>query len=235
MIYDDKTIAAKYLIKTAYIVRVTDVDPVNQTVDVMQDFFEFAASSDGSFSIINEYGNPIAADPLVPFFVCGIPFQQLRWGKFSIQCTPQVGDTGLLVVFTDDMRKWLEDGGASVAGSGSKFSIDSSMFIPFVANQKNKAVTYPEPDTELTIKGENISIKLTDNGTDANISIIGDVSIQGNLTTSGDISSDGDVKAGNVSLKNHTHTIPAQTPLVNPETGQTTADVVIPSPDTEGA
>ena len=78
---------------------------------------------------------------------------------------------------------------------------------------------------------------MTDNGTDANISITGDttitgdVTIDGSLSVTGKITSDDDIVADGISVKDHTHTIPSGTSLVDPETGMTTAPVQIPKPD----
>ena len=243
MIYKEETIAAKYLIKTAYIVRVIAVHPERQTVDVMQDSFEFTTVDGGRYAIINEYGVVVPAESSIPFFVNDVPVQQLRWGKFSVQCMPQVDDTGLLIITTDDIQRWKKEGGASAAGSGAKFSIDSCIFIPFVANQNNKAETYPSPDTELVIKGENVSIKLTDNGTDANIAIegdttiTGDVTIDGSLSVTGKITSDDDIVADGISVKEHTHTIPAGgiVTVGSETTQQTQSPTEVPAPDTQGA
>lgn len=243
MMYEEATIAAKYVIKTAYIVRVIEVHPENQTVDVAQDSFEFCTVDGGTYLITNEFGVNVPAESLAPFIITEVPVQQLRWGKFSVQCMPQVNDTGLLVVMTDDISRWIKEGSCSAAGSGAKFSVYSSVFIPFITNELHKAENYPEPDTDLIIKGENVSIKLTDNGTDANISITGDttitgdVTIDGNLSVTGKITSDDDIVADGISVKEHTHTIPAGgiVTVGSETTQQTQSPTEVPAPDTQGA
>lgn len=246
MIYEDASIAAKYLIKTNYIVKVVEFHPENQTVDVIQDVFEFAHSVGGEFIRKNEFGVDVSAAILEPDIFVDIPVLQMRWGQFEIQCCPKPGDTGMLAVFTNDIRNWMQDGGPSIPNTDVHFMKESCIFIPFVPNNKSCATDYPTDNNSLVIKSANAKIVLTDDGTTSSItaeaktmevkaedgvSITGGVSIDGGLSVTGKIESDNDVVADGISLKDHTHTIPSGTALVDPQTGMTTAPVQIPKPD----
>lgn len=233
MVYEDAAIAAKYLIKTNYIVMVMGFHPETQTVDVVQDVLEFTNVPNGEFTINNEFGIDVAAGLTKPDVFLNVPVLQLRWGQFEIQCCPKEGDTGILAVFTNDIHDWIKNGGPSIPNTDNHFDKSSCVFIPFIANNKNCAQDYPEDNNSLVIKSANAKITLTDDGESSSVSIQADkMSLNGDLEVTGDIKAGGDVQAGTVSLKDHTHTIPAGTALVDPNSGQTVAPVVIPKPDT---
>ena len=235
MFIDDSAIAAKYVIKTLYICKVMKVNSENQTVDVIQDVLEYTNYPDGEFNINNEYGIDVGAALLKPDVFLGVPVLQQRWGQFEIQCCPKEGDTGILAVFTNDIRDWIKNGGPSIPNTDNHFMKSSCVFIPFIPNHKNCAQDYPEDNNSLVIKSANAKIVLTDDGTASSVSIQADtMELNGNLNVTGDITASGDVTAGEVSLQNHTHTIASGTTLVDPNTGATVAPVIIPKPDTQG-
>lgn len=238
MIYNDDSIAAKYLIKTNYIVKVVEFHPETQTVDVIQDVFEYAHSVGGEFVVKNEFGVDVSAALLEPDYFVDIPVLQMRWGQFEIQCCPKKGDTGILTVFTNDIRKWMKDGGPSIPNTDARFLKDSCVFIPFVPNDKSCVADYPTDNNSLVIKSANAKIVLTDDGTNSSITaeaksvelkaedglnITGDVNVTGKISATDDIKSDGEVTAGTVKLSDHKHgvgtlTVPSTSPEGSPST-----------------
>lgn len=233
MIVEDAAIAAKYLIKTLYICRVMAFHPENQTVDLVQEVLEYANDGKGEFSLCNEFGVVVNATLVEPDVFTEIPVLQQRWGQFEIQCCPKEGDSGILAVFTNDIRNWMQEGGPSIPNTDTHFMKSSSVFIPFIPNNKTCSQDYPQDNNSLVIKSTNAKIILSDDGESSSVSIEADkLSMKGDLEVTGDIKATGDVKADTVSLKDHTHTIPSGTALVDPNSGMTTGPVVIPKPDT---
>lgn len=233
----DEAIAAMYLIKTHYVVRVIKFYPEDQTVDVIQDTFDFTNTPLGDITIKNEFGQEVTVGLLEPSILYGIPVKQLRWGQFSIQACPKEGDTGYIEVFVNDISDWLENGGISVPKSDRHFTKENCVFVPFVANKKNAAPDYVNNENTLVIKSANASITLTDDGTTSDVKIVsktmtvtaedgvsitGDVSVEGKINATDEIKSDTDVKAGanNTSLTGHTHNY--VTPLHPSSEGPTT-------------
>lgn len=223
MYLPEESLLAKYAIRTHFIVKVVAVHPENQTVDVVEDVYRFTNSMIPFTTVVNELGNPVDVGLAKKMKLLNIPVKQERWGQFSIQCNPAVGDTGYIEIMTNDIREWMVNGSDSIPWTDDHFDERSCVFVPFVPNLTNKAETYPEDNSQLVIKSNNLSITFTDKpaqqGQEAvkNISVVGDVvmtgklditgdvTITGKLHTSGDIESDSDVKAGTVSLKEHTH------------------------------
>lgn len=210
----DATVAAKYVIKTHYIMRVIEFHPETQTVDLIQDVFEMTNSPFGNLVYRNEFGNNIACLPKSPDVLYDVPVKQLRWGQFEIQACPVEGDTGYIEVFVDDIQDWIKNGSRSIPWSQDKFVKKNCVFVPFIPNSKNASTTYPTDNTQLVIRSKNASITLVDDGetssvkigaqtmevnAEKGVSITGDVSVTGNITASKD------VKAGGISLTNHTH------------------------------
>lgn len=233
MIYEDATIAAKYLIKTNYIVKVVEFHPENQTVDVIQDVFEFAHSVGGEFVRKNEFGVEVSAAILEPDVFVDIPVLQMRWGQFEIQCCPKPGDTGILAVFTNDINDWVQEGGPSIPNTDNHFMKNSCVFIPFVPNKKSCVNDYPTDNNSLVIKSANAKIVLTDDGTTSSITaeaktmevkaedgvnITGDVNVTGKISATEDIKSDREVTAGTVKLSDHKHGVGTlKVPTTSPE------------------
>lgn len=220
MVYEDAAIAAMYLVKTNYIFQVMEFHPEDQTVDLVQDVLEFCNTPDGEFTINNEFGIDVSAGLVKPDVLLRVPVLQLRWGQFEVQCCPKEGDTGVLAVFTNDVTDWVKNGGTSIPNTDNHFMKSSSVFIPFIPNAKNCAQDYPQDNNSLVIKSANAKITITDDGTNSSIvaeaktmevkasdgvSITGDVAVTGKITATKNIESSEDVKAGNISLKQHTH------------------------------
>lgn len=245
MVYEDAAIAAMYLVKTNYIFKVVEFHPDRQTVDVIQDVVEFANAPDGEFIVNNEFGIDVRAGVLEPDYLTEVPVMQLRWGQFEVQCCPKKDDTGVLAVFTNDIRNWVNEGGTSIPRTDNHFMKSSCVFIPFIPNAVNCAQDYPTDNNSLVIKSANAKITLTDDGTTSDVkiesdtmtigaqngvSITGDVTIDGKLDTTGTISSDDDitssgtvtastdVKIGTLGLGTHIHTAPSSG---GPTTGPT--------------
>lgn len=236
MLFEDATVASKYLIKTNYIFKVMDFHPETQTVDLVQDVYEFCNAPNGEFTINNEFGIDVAAGLKDLDVLMGIPVLQLRWGQFEIQCCPKRGDTGVLAVFTNDIDNWTINGGPSIPNSDDHFDKSSAVFIPFIPNYKNCAQDYPTDNNSLVIKSANAKIVLTDNGQTSSITaeaktveikaengvaVTGDVAVTGKITATKNIESDADVKAGTVSLKTHAHSAGTLAAPNGPVTGNT--------------
>ena len=236
MYLPEETLLAKYVIKTHYIVKVIDVHPETQTVDVVEDVYRFVNSPVPYTTVVNELGNAVDVGLAKRKQLLNIPVKQERWGQFKIQCNPAVGDTGYIEIMTNDIRDWLVNGSESVPLSDDHFDPRSCVFVPFVQNATNKQNDYPLDNTQLVIKSDHLSITLTDQPDSAggtperkiavigDVDVTGDIKVTGNIEASGNIkSTDGDIIAGTVSLKNHMH--PAGT-LVAPNgavTGATAA------------
>lgn len=212
----DEAIAAMYLIKTHYIVRVMEFHPEDQTVDVIQDTFEFTNTPLGTITVKNEFGQEVTVGLLEPSIIYGVPVKQLRWGQFSIQACPKKDDTGYIEVFTNDISSWKQDGGIAVPWSDRRFVKESCVFVPFVANQQNADANYVNNENTLVIKSANASITLTDNGSTSDVAIVSKtmtvtaengVSITGDVTVDGTLHATTNVTAGNnnTGLVGHTH------------------------------
>lgn len=226
----EQTIAAKYVVRTHEIMRVIEFHPETQTVDLIQDMFEFCNTPMGEITIKNEMGRTLNVGLLKPTVLYNIPVKQERWGQFQIQACPQPGDTGYLEIFTNDISAWLQNGELAIPNSDRHFLKESSVFVPFVPNSQNYSEDYVSDGTELIIKSNNATIKITDSdgeepvvdiettaktvhvnaedgvSVNGNVDITGDLTVTGTITADGDIkSTNGDVVAGTVSLKNHTH------------------------------
>lgn len=222
----DETFAAKLLIKTHFIMKVTDFYPETQTVDLVQDTFGFTNTPYGKHTVNNVFGQTVVAALTTPDVVLGVPVKQLRWGQFEIQCCPVPGDTGYIEVFTDDIRSWVQDGGPAVPWSDQRFIKESCVFVPFVPNAKNAATDYPVDNSQLVIKSANASIVITDKpaeegseeeptvditataqtlniNAEKGITVTGDINITGNITATGDVNVDGTITAsGNITSTN---------------------------------
>lgn len=202
----EEALAAKYAIKTHYVVRVVQFYPETQTVDVIQDTFEFTNTPLGDITIKNELGQEVNVGLLEPSILYGIPVKQLRWGQFSIQACPRAGDTGYIEVFTNDISSWQREGGIAVPLSDRRFAKESCVFVPFMANDVNADPNYVSDENTLVIKSTNASITLTDNGETSNVRIISDTTtIDGDVTVNGTLTATTDVIGDGISLKSHMH------------------------------
>lgn len=218
--YPEESIKAMYLIKTHYIMRVIEFHPEDQTVDLIQDVYEYCNTLAGDMVVENELGYNVTVGLQKPAVLWGIPVKQLRWGQFSIQACPQPGDTGYIEVFTNDITSWVQNGGENIPGSDRHFAKESCVFVPFVANKKNATPDYVNNENTLVIKSANASITLTDDGTTSDVKIVsktvtvdaedgvsitGDVSIDGDVSCTKTVTAETDVVGGGVSLKDHIH------------------------------
>lgn len=158
----DATLMSKFVIKTHYIMRVLGFHPETQTVDLIQDTYEFTNSPYGDISIINDLGAPVNVALVAPDVLYDIPVKQLRWGQFQIQCCPAPGDTGYIEVFTNDIRNWIKNGSNTIPWTDYHFMKDSCVFVPFVPNNQNAVEDYPTDNSTLVIKSANASITITE-------------------------------------------------------------------------
>lgn len=162
------TLAAKYVIKTHYIMKVLEFHPEDQTVDLIQDVFEFTNAPQGPMTINNEFGNTVTVTLNNLDVIPHVPVKLLRWGQFEIQACPAPGDTGYIEVFTNDIRDWVENGGPSIPWSDAHFVKTNCVFVPFVPNAKNASSDYPAKEdgsadnTKMIIKSANASIVFED-------------------------------------------------------------------------
>lgn len=209
----DEAIAAKYLIKTHFVAKVLKFYPETQTVDVVQDTYDFTNTVVGDIVVKNEFGQNVVVGLMKPVVLYGIPVQQLRWGQFTIQACPKEGDTGYIEVFTNDISTWMKDGGIAIPSSDRHFTKENSVFVPFMANNVNATENYVDNENTLVIKSNNASVTITDSqeegqdpvvdietnsktvhiNADDGITIKGDLDITGDLTMTGDVNTTGDV------------------------------------------
>ena len=225
----DEALASKYVIKTHYVVRVIQFYPEDQTVDVIQDMFEFTNTPLGDITVKNEFGQEITVRLLEPSIIYGVPVQQLRWGQFEIQACPQPGDTGYIEVFTNDIAAWKEEGGIAIPWSDRHFVKESCVFVPFVANQTNASKDYVNTNDKLVIKSPRSSITLTDNGEKSTIDVEADlVRLGSNEATEWGVLGDKlESLLQNMILQfnTHTHTGNLGAPTSNPVTQMEYSDV----------
>lgn len=161
MQFNDETILSKYMIKTHYIMKVVAFHPETQTVDLVQDVYEYTNTVAGEFSVINELGMEVTAALQTLDILYGIPVKQERWGKWHMQCCPAVGDTGYIEVMTNDIRDWVENGSLSIPWSDDHFKKNSCVFVPFVPNKTNCDPQYPATNDSFVIKSDKINITMS--------------------------------------------------------------------------
>lgn len=158
----DASIAAKYLINTHMMVKVVEFHPETQTVDVVQEVYDYINTTSGQYVVQNEFGEDVVAGIKVLDVLYDIPVKQMRYGQFQIQVCPKPGDTGYLEIFTEDLQNWVDNGGPCLANSAIRFMRKSSVFVPFVPNKTNCAEDYPLTNESFVIKSEHTTISITD-------------------------------------------------------------------------
>lgn len=161
MMYPDESIMAMYLIKTHYIMKVLAYHPETQTVDLIQDVYEFTNTYEGQFVRRNEFGENVVVALCDLDILKGIPVKQERWGKWHLQCCPAVGDTGYIEVMTNDIQDWVENGSRSIPWSADHFKKKSCVFVPFVPNKTNCDPQYPATNESFVIKSDKINLTMT--------------------------------------------------------------------------
>lgn len=161
MQFNDDIILSKYMIKTHFIMKVIAFHPETQTVDLVQDVYEYTNTIAGEFSVINELGMEVTAALQTLDIVYGVPVKQERWGRWHIQCCPAVGDTGYIEVMTNDIRDWVENGSLSIPWSDDHFKKNSCVFVPFVPNKTNCDPEYPATNESFVIKSDKINLTMT--------------------------------------------------------------------------
>ena len=149
------------MIKTHFIMKVIAFHPETQTVDLVQDVYEYTNTIAGEFSVINELGMEVTAALQTLDIVYGVPVKQERWGKWHVQCCPAVGDTGYIEVMTNDIRDWVENGSLSIPWSDDHFKKNSCVFVPFVPNKTNCDPEYPATNESFVIKSDKINLTMT--------------------------------------------------------------------------
>lgn len=217
---DTGAVQAKYLIRTHSVFRVIAFHPDTQTVDIRQDMFELVPNQDGATYKQNEFGVDVPYSLRTPDIMYGIPVKQIRYGQFAIKACPVAGDTGYVEYFHDDITGWVEDGELSIPRNSAKFLRGSCVFVPGVFDKNNATQDYPADNTKLIIAGKDATIEIVnptgdDPATQINIvaktvNVTAEKSkFSGDVEVAGDIKATGDVKAGNISLLNHKHNVPA--------------------------
>lgn len=161
MMCPDESIVSMYLIKTHYIMKVLAYHPETQTVDLIQDVYEFTNTYDGQIVRNNEFGETIVVALKDLDILYGIPVKQERWGKWHLQCCPAVGDTGYIEVMTNDIQDWVENGSRSIPWSADHFKKKSCVFVPFVPNKTNCDPQYPATNDSFVIKSDKINLTMT--------------------------------------------------------------------------
>ena len=160
MQFPDESIMAMYLVKTHYIMRVIEFHPETQTVDLIQDVYEYSNTVAGQFCVVNEFGEEVVVSLKQLDVIYGVPVRQERFGKWSVQCCPAPGDTGYIEVFTNDILDWIENGSQSIPWSDYHFLKKSCVFVPFVPNKTNCDESYPATNDTMVIKSDKINITM---------------------------------------------------------------------------
>lgn len=194
--FPDESIAAKYLVNTHMMVRVIAFHPETQTVDVVQEVYDYVNTTEGDFVVQNEFGIDVTANVKVLDVLYDIPVKQERYGQFSIRCCPKEGDTGYLEIFTEDLQDWFKNGGPSVPWAALRFLRKNSVFVPFVPNNKNCATDYPTTNESLVVKSNRVTMTISDpeqgnesvslsmsNGVSLTISADGNIIVNGTNAT----------------------------------------------------
>lgn len=158
----DASIAAKYLINTHMMVKVVEFHPENQTVDVIQEVYDYVNTTDGDFVVQNEFGEDVVANAKELDILYGIPVRQARFGQFSVRCCPKAGDTGYLEIFTEDLQDWFKNGGPSLPWAALRFMRKNSVFVPFVPNNTNCVDDYPTTNESFLLKSAHTTVKIND-------------------------------------------------------------------------
>ena len=159
--FNEDTILSKYMIRTHYIMKVLAFHPETQTVDLVQDVYEYTNTVAGQYRVVNELGMDVTASLQNLDVLYGIPVKQERWGKWHVQCCPAVGDTGYIEVMTNDIQDWVENGSLSIPWSDDHFLKKSCVFVPFVPNKTNCDPEYPANNDSFVIKSDKINITMT--------------------------------------------------------------------------
>lgn len=162
MIFPDASIASKYLINTHMMVRVVAFHPEAQTVDVVQEVYDYVNTTEGDFVVQNEFGMDVPANVKELDMLYDIPVKQERYGQFSVRCCPKEGDTGYLEIFTEDLQDWFKNGGPSVPWAALRFLRKNSVFVPFVPNNKSAATDYPTTNDSFVVKSNRVTITVND-------------------------------------------------------------------------
>ena len=160
--FPDESIAAKYLINTHMMVKVVEFHPDTQTVDVVQEVYDYVNTTEGDFVVQNEFGVDVTANVKVLDVLYDIPVKQERFGQFSIKCCPKKGDTGYLEIFTEDLQDWFKNGGPSVPWAALRFLRKNSVFVPFVPNKTNCAQNYPQDNSSFVIESNRTKTTIED-------------------------------------------------------------------------
>ena len=143
-------------------VRVVEFHPETQTVDVVQEVYDYVNSPVGQFVVQNEFGEEVVAGVKVLDMLYDIPVKQTRYGQFAVQVCPKPGDTGYLEIFTEDLQDWIENGGPSIPNAALRFKRKNSVFVPFVPNNTNCAEDYPTTNESFVLKSAHTTIKISD-------------------------------------------------------------------------
>lgn len=188
--------------------RVIEFHPETQTVDLIQDTYEFTNSPVSDVVMTNELGVNVAVTLAPQTVLFDVPVKQERWGQFQIQACPVEGDTGYIEVFTDDIRDWVLNGSDSIPWSDNKFVKGNCVFVPFIPNHTNAAEDYPVDNYSFVIKSNNASIKITDKpaeqgedpivditATANTMNVFGDVTLNGDLNITGNMTVNGEITA----------------------------------------
>lgn len=219
MIIPDEAYAAKFLINTHMMVKVVEFHPETQTVDVIQEVYDFINATDGEYVVQNEFGEDVVAGLKVLDILYDVPVKQTRYGQFAVQVCPKPGDTGYLEIFTEDIKDWVENGGPSIANGAKRFLRKNSVFVPFVPNKTNCAQDYPTTNESFILKSAHTTIKVFDPEEDGNESL--EITMRNGVSLK--ISADGSISAtcqnttisssGSVTIDTPTATITGNTTI----------------------
>lgn len=214
---------ARLLVLTHFPYRVVNIYSDGQYVDLESCLLEYQYDKTSSLKLVNSFGNVIPVHTTQKSIIRKVPVKQFKFGHFSIQARPVIGDEGYIEVFYDDTSRWQQQGGTVAPGAFNVTDINNCVFVPSLINQKTKDVNYA-PEGEFVIKSTNTSIILKDaqdgsgtpsieinssgnvNVNSQQTTITGDAKIEGNLEVIGNITG-ATIKetTTNVNLGTHIH------------------------------
>lgn len=130
--------------------------------------------------------------------ILAVPVAMIYGGGFVVRPVYSAGDIGVLLYFDRDTDSSLVDGSQTDPNTGRLHSGDDAVFIGGVKVDSKTITGLPGGTLCAGTDTGSVYLSISKSG----------IEIKGDVTVTGSVKVTGDVTAGNVSLKNHTHTCP---------------------------
>lgn len=125
--------------------------------------------------------------------ITGVPYLRIQGGASAIIVDPQVGDIGYVIVSGRDISNVIKDRKASAPGSFRMHSMSDCVYVGGYLNDAPAQYIIMTGDGVRIVSPHPVKIEAQS------------VEIDCDTTINGDLAVSGDVKAGDISLKTHTH------------------------------